>query len=151
MKFLQSICVLFITTVYQYVQLYPDSPLNNDFLTLAYNICLRSIVAFTDLFNISTILYLFYFQGRKFISITKTSPSSDQLNKLLHTVRNSDKQNEEENKKLSVNETLSNDEEAKMDKSLKNNNNMKMEIDNDLESHNSSMIAYDSYDSTNLE
>jgi len=96
-------------------------------------------------------LYLFYFQGRKFISITKTSPSSDQLNKLLHTVRNPDKQNEEENKKVSVNETLTNDEEAKMDKSLKNNNSMKMEIDNDLESHSSSTIGYDSYDSTNLE
>jgi hypothetical protein len=61
LKLLNSIFVFSVLTAKQYDTLYPDSNSNTELLNLLFNITLRTMVTITDLLNVLTILYLFYF------------------------------------------------------------------------------------------
>jgi hypothetical protein len=64
LKAFNAFCVVTILTIWQYNEVMGKS---EDFYTTTfiYKLTLRTLVSFTDSLNLCTILYLFYFQGKK--------------------------------------------------------------------------------------
>lgn len=61
LKCLNALFVFSILTLFQYLQLTPDSPLDRPLVLFLYQVTLRSLVILTDLLNALTILYLYFY------------------------------------------------------------------------------------------